>query len=460
MSDTICAISTATGNGAIALLRLSGNNAFEIIKKIFIPIKKTFSIDNAEDKKIIFGTIKDNNKIIDEVLISIFKSPNTFTGENIVEISCHGSLFIQQEILKLLIKNGARLALPGEFTQRAYLNGKMDLSQAEAVADIIASENEASHKIAINQMRGGFSNKLAELRKDLLQFISLIELELDFSEEDVEFADRTALMKLITNIESIISKLIKSFELGNAIKNGIPIAIVGEPNVGKSTLLNTILKEDKAIVSDIAGTTRDAIEDTFNYNGVQFRFTDTAGLRDTDDTIENLGIKRTIEKINQATVILALFNADDTPKKIKNSLKTIINKTENTKNIILVRNKIDETNYTPKFIDDIGVDTQINISAKNNINIDKLLQEIANITGINSINDNDVIVSNIRHIEALSLALDSLTRAKDGLNNEVSNDFLAMDVRETIHYLSGITGEEITTDEILGNIFGQFCIGK
>jgi len=459
MNDTICAISTAQGSGAISLLRVSGRNAFSIVSNIFYPTNKK-KIEEQKSQSILFGTIKENNEIIDEVLVSIFKSPNTFTGEDSIEISCHGSLYIQQQILQLLVKNGARLAQPGEFTQRAYLNRKIDLSQAEAVADVIASTNRASHKIAINQMRGGFSNKLKNLRADLLQFISLIELELDFSEEDVEFADRTVLLNLISKIKNIIESLIKSFELGNAIKNGVPIAIIGEPNVGKSTLLNTILNEDKAIVSDIAGTTRDAIEDTFNYNGITFRFIDTAGLRDTTDTIENLGIEKTYDKINQAKIVLALFNAKDSSTKIKKELDSIINKIKDEKHIILVRTKIDEIDYSIQKIDNKNITSQINISAVNNTNINKLLKEISNILQPESIENNDVIVSNIRHIEALTLANESLKRAEDNLQKNISNDFLAMDIRETIHYLAGITGDEISTDEVLGNIFSQFCIGK
>lgn len=460
MDDTICAISTAAGSGAIAVIRVSGKDTFLILDKIFHSSKLNVKLREKTSQSILFGVIKDVDDIVDEVLVSVFKAPNTFTGEDIIEISCHGSDYIQQSILQLLVKNGARLALPGEFTQRAYLNGKMDLSQAEAVADVIASTGAAAHKIAINQMRGGISNELALLRKDLLQFISLIELELDFSEEDVEFADRTALLKLINKIELIISNLIKSFELGNAIKNGVPVAIVGEPNVGKSTLLNAILNEDKAIVSDIAGTTRDAIEDTFNYNGITFRFIDTAGLRETTDVVENLGIEKTYQKINQAKVVLALFDAQDSPEKIEKELNKIIGKSEGEKSIILVRNKVDQINSNPTKVNISYIYSQINVSAKNRENIDGLLQEIWKAIELDSLENNEVVVSNVRHIEALTLAFESLTRAKDGMNLGISNDFLAMDIREVIHHLAGITGEEITTDEVLGNIFGQFCIGK
>jgi tRNA modification GTPase len=460
MNDTICAISTAHGNGAIAVIRLSGDDTFKITGKIFFPVKEKNDILNPAANTVIFGTIKYNNIIIDEVLVSFFKAPNTYTGEDIVEISCHGSQYIQQQILQLLIKTGARLAMPGEFTQRAYLNGKMDLSQAEAVADLIASTGAAAHKIAINQMRGGFSNELANLRKNLLQFISLIELELDFSEEDIEFADRNELLKLIDNIYVIISKLIKSFELGNVIKNGVPVAIIGETNVGKSTLLNAVLNEEKAIVSHIAGTTRDSIEDTFNYNGISFRFIDTAGIRKTSDTIESLGIERTFQKMNQAKVILVLFDVNDTEEKISNDLKLITQKVGDNKTIFAVINKIDTANSSPVKIENKLIYSQVNISAKNNENINILLDEISKSLHLDQIDNNDVIVSNARHFEALTLAIESLERAKNGILSGISNDFLAIDIREVIHYLAGITGEEISTDEILGNIFRQFCIGK
>ncbi|MDA3894230.1 MAG: tRNA uridine-5-carboxymethylaminomethyl(34) synthesis GTPase MnmE [Salinivirgaceae bacterium] len=459
MNDTICAISTAAGNGAIALIRLSGSEAIEVADSIFVSKRKDFSLKNRDTHRVYFGTINDQYTVIDEVLLSIFKVPNTFTGEDVVEISCHGSQYIQQQILHLLIKKGARLAEPGEFTQRAYLNGKMDLSQAEAVADLIASTSAAAHKIAINQMRGGFSNELTGLRADLLQFISLLELELDFGEEDVEFADRTALLKLIEKIEQVIIHLIKSFDLGNAIKNGVPVAIVGEPNVGKSTLLNAILNEEKAIVSDIAGTTRDTIEDTFNYNGVTFRFIDTAGLRETTDTIETLGIERTYQKISEAKIVLALFDANDPNEKVAKELNAIIEKAGEDKKVILVRNKLDLSTEI-RDLEIIGLAAQINISAKEKTNIDALLIEIGQAMQLESLENNEVVVSNVRHMEALSQALESLIRAKEGMKSGISNDFLAMDIREVIHYLAGITGEEITTDEVLGNIFGQFCIGK
>lgn len=457
--DTICAISTVQGNGAIAVIRLSGEKALAIADSIFKPVKKGKLLSQQATQTLHFGTIYNSNEDIDEVLLSIFKAPNSYTGEHLVEISCHGSLYIQKTILNLLVKKGARVAAPGEFTQRAYMNGKLDLSQAEAVGDLIASQSKAAHNIAMNQMRGGISNKLQELRAELLQFISLVELELDFSEEDVEFADRTKLEALIKNIHGIISGLIKSFELGNAIKNGVPVAIVGEPNVGKSTLLNAILNEDKAIVSDIAGTTRDVIEDTLNLNGILYRFIDTAGLRKTTDTIESLGIERTYQKIEQAKIVLALFNVDDNVKKIDAALNDIFEKASDDKHVILVFNKADISKRTNNYANDklAGI---VSISAKENANIEKLISTIEGTYNLSNYDNNEIIVTNARHVEALNLAKEALERVLSGLNSGITNDFLAMDIRETIFHLAGITGEEITTDEILGNIFGQFCIGK
>ena len=452
--DTITAIATSPGSGAIAVIRLSGKESFSIIRKIFTPKKGTFEI---KPYTIRFGTVSDGNQIIDEVLVSFFKAPNSYTGEDSVEISCHGSLFIQQKILNLLIKSGARSANPGEFTQRAFLNGKMDLSQAEAVADLIASESASAHRVAMQQMRGGFSSELQNLRNRLLSFISLIELELDFSEEDVEFADRNNLKKLIREIQKHISELINSFELGNAVKNGVPVAIVGEPNVGKSTLLNVLLNEDKAIVSDIAGTTRDAVEDLISINGILFRLIDTAGIRETNDTVEALGIERTMAKIEKAAVVLFLLNAGDpdTEKKIFE----IREKTKD-KQLIVIINKIDkigsEQNLTE--LAENGI-KHIEISAKHKINIDKLNQLLIDTVNYSSLNKNDTIVTNIRHLEALQNAYKSLLRVSEGLEGNISGDFLAQDLRETLQYIGEITGT-FTTDEILGNIFKNFCIGK
>ena len=460
--STICAISTAPGNGAIAIIRLSGNKSINICDKLFVPAKKKAKLIQQNANTVHFGTINDNNKIIDEVLVSIFKNPHSYTGEDLVEVACHGSLYIQQKILQLFITNGARLAKPGEFTMRAFFNGKMDLSQAEAVADLIASTTEASHKVAINQMRGGFSNEIKILRDQLVKFTSLIELELDFSEEDVEFADRNDLKKLVNEIETLLSHLINSFELGNVIKNGVPVAIVGNPNVGKSTLLNILLNENRAIVSEIPGTTRDVIEDTININGISFRFIDTAGLRETHDKIETLGIEKTYQKINLASIVLLLVDAQDKSEDIEyqiNNIKKIIDD----KKFIVIVNKMDKLNNTElntkiDFLKDKDY-SLINISAKNNFNIDTLTNELIKTVNFSSLNANDVIVTNARHYEALLKAKENILRVIKGLNDNISGDFIAMDIRQVLHYLGTITGE-ITTDEVLGNIFKNFCIGK
>ena len=460
--STICAISTAPGNGAIAIIRLSGSEAVTICDKLFVPTKKSKKLLQQKANTVHFGTINDNNKIIDEVLVSIFKNPHSYTGEDLVEVACHGSLYIQQKILQLFINNGVRLAKPGEFTMRAFFNGKMDLSQAEAVADLIASTTEASHKVAVQQMRGGFSNEIKILRDRLLKFISLIELELDFSEEDVEFADRKDLKKLVNEIKELLSRLINSFELGNVIKNGVPVTIIGNPNVGKSTLLNVFLNENKAIVSEIPGTTRDVIEDTINIEGISFRFIDTAGLRETKNKIETLGIEKTYEKINLASIVLLLVDAQDEIENIEyqiNNIKKIIND----KKFIVIVNKTDKLN-------DSELKAKINslknndyslieISAKKNVNIDTLTNELIKTVNLSSLNANDVIVTNVRHYEALIKAKENLLRVIQGLDDNISGDFVAMDIRQVLHYLGEITGE-ITTDEVLGNIFKNFCIGK
>ncbi len=453
-NDTIAAIATSPGSGAIAVIRLSGKESFNIVKKIFTPKKGKLEF---KAYTIRFGTISSDNQVVDEVLISIFKSPNSYTGEDSVEISCHGSLFIQQKILNIVIKNGARLANPGEFTQRAYLNGKMDLSQAEAVADLIASESASAHKIAMQQMRGGFSSELQELRSRLLSFISLIELELDFSEEDVEFADRKALKNLISDIQKHISKLINSFELGNVIKNGIPVAIVGEPNVGKSTLLNVLLNEDKAIVSDIAGTTRDAVEDIISINGILFRLIDTAGIRNTNDVVESLGIERTMNKIKKADIVLLLIKAGDLDSKQKISE---IKEKARGKHLIVLINKIDtvKNDVDDEFINNEKIQ-YIKISAKYKINIDKLNQLLIDTVNYSSLNKNDTILTNSRHVEALQKAYEASLRVSQGLETGISSDFLAQDIREILQYIGVITGE-FTVDEVLGNIFANFCIGK
>ncbi|MCQ2374994.1 MAG: tRNA uridine-5-carboxymethylaminomethyl(34) synthesis GTPase MnmE [Salinivirgaceae bacterium] len=452
-SDTICAISTAAGSGAIALIRLSGEESVAIADKIFSSPR---GIKLAEQKSHTahFGYIVSNGETIDEVVATIFRAPHSFTGDDIVEFGCHGSQYIQQQILQAMMRNGARMAMPGEFTQRAFLNGKMDLSQAEAVADLIASNSQASHRVAMNQMRGGISNELQSLRAQLLNVVSLVELELDFSEEDVEFANRDQLEELMNNIATEIGKLLKSFSLGNSIKNGIPVAIVGEPNVGKSTLLNAILHEEKAIVSDIAGTTRDVIEDTFCLDGFTYRFIDTAGIRQTTNTIEQLGIERTFSKIGQAEIVLALFEPTDSEEKIAESLLNIKSHMASDANLVVVINKTDLGVPTIK-----TGETVVSISAKNG-NLSVLLDTISNFAKQRQLSANDVIITNARHYNALLLAQESLERAQQNLRNNLTTDLLALDIHDVIKHLSGITGSEITPDEVLGNIFSHFCIGK
>jgi len=456
-NDTITAVATAPGSGAIAVIRVSGDEALQITEKIFVPVKNK-KLSEQKPNTIHFGTIKDNDEIIDEVLVSVFKAPHSYTGENYsVEISCHGSSHIQRKILELLIRKGARLAQPGEFTLRAFRNGKMDLSQAEAVADLIASSSESARKVAMKQMRGGFRDEIQNLRKQLLDFISLIELELlelDFSEEDVEFADRSELKKLVNNISEHLQKLIASFKLGNVIKTGIPVAIIGAPNVGKSTLLNALLNEDKAIVSDIPGTTRDSIEDVVNLHGVLFRFIDTAGIRSTTDTIENLGIERTFSKVQDAEIILLM--ADATQNNIEDIIDDVKEKIKEKKTLLII-NKTDLLNKPVKLPE---TDCEhIEISAKNRENINQLIDKLIEIAGISTINQDEVIISNTRHFEALSRAYEAVERVQEGLETGISSDFLSMDIREVLHFLGEISGE-ITNDEILGNIFKNFCIGK
>ncbi|MDA3779912.1 MAG: tRNA uridine-5-carboxymethylaminomethyl(34) synthesis GTPase MnmE [Bacteroidales bacterium] len=463
----ICAISTAQGNGAIAVIRISGKGSIDICDKIFHSPKSDKKLANQEANTLHFGTLKDKDIIIDEVVLSLFKNPHSYTGEDIIEISCHGSEYIQQKILQLLIKNGAQQATAGEYTMRAFLNGKMDLSQAEAVGDLIASTSSASHKVALNQMRGGFSSEITLLRNELLNFISLIELELDFSEEDVEFADRKQLRDLLSKIEKIINKLLKSFELGNVIKNGVPVAIVGHTNVGKSTLLNKLLNEEKAIVSEIAGTTRDVIEDVINIEGISFRFIDTAGIRDTKDKIENLGIERTFDKIDKASIVLLLVDANEKSIDIEKAISRVKKAINKKQKLIIIVNKldliVDKDKLTTihkilnKYLE--KSDTNIEISAKSGKNVDILINELINTISLETLNQNEVIITNTRHFEALNNSSEALLRAKEGLLNNISGDFLAMDIREVLHYLGEITGQ-VSTDEVLGNIFSKFCIGK
>ena len=459
---TICAIATSPGMGAIATIRLSGEKALEIADSVFQSPKSGKKLADQQANTLHFGSISDGDELIDEVVVSIFRAPHSFTGEDVVEITCHGSVYVQQRILQLLIAKGARMALPGEFTQRAFLNGKMDLSQAEAVADLIASTNRTAQKVAINQMRGGFSSELTNLRGELLHFIAMIELELDFSEEDVEFADREQLKKLVSRIEAILRKLKDSFRLGNVIKNGIPVAIIGDTNVGKSTLLNALLNEEKAIVSDIHGTTRDVIEDVVNIHGTAFRFFDTAGIRETSDEIETLGIERSYSKLDLATVVILVVDTQNDFEVIAGRIDKIRERI-NDQHLIITANKVDrglsETISGLKEMSLLPNEKLVFIAAKQKTNLDELISEMQQAVSIDSIGEDAVIVTNVRHYEALSRALESIERVQIGLDKLISGDFLAQDIRECLIFLGEITGE-ISNDEILGHIFKNFCIGK
>ncbi len=453
--ETIIALATPTGLGAISVIRISGLNAISITEKLF-KSKGNKKLSNQNSHTVHLGHLIKNNHELDEVLVTIFKGPHSYTGENTVEISCHGSTYIQQEIIDLFIENGIRVANPGEFTLRAFINGKMDLNQAEAVADLIASENEGSHKLAMEQMKNGFSNDLKKLRAELLHFSSMIELELDFSQEDVEFAERSEFKKLTVRIQNELEKLIDSFKSGNVLKNGISVAIAGKPNAGKSSLLNTLLNEDKAIVSDIPGTTRDSIEDSLVIDGINFRFTDTAGLRETKDIIESKGIEKTKEKINNARVLIYLFDSNDTTfSEISSDLKSFKRKDLS---VLLVRNKIDIKNTNQKLITELEKFELIEISANNSESVSLLKKRLIN--EINILNPyTDTVISNSRHYEALMKALKAIEEVNVGLKSDISGDLLSVDIRKSIEHLAEITGE-ITNDDVLGNIFANFCIGK
>ena len=462
--DTICAIATAQG-GAIGSIRVSGPEAITITGRIFTPAKSGKLLSEQKPYTLTFGRIYNGEEMIDEVLVSLFRAPHSYTGEDSTEITCHGSSYILHQVMQLLIKNGCRMAQPGEYTQRAFLNGKMDLSQAEAVADLIASSSAATHRLALSQMRGGFSKELTTLREKLLNFTSMIELELDFSEEDVEFADRSALRRLADEIEEVIARLANSFSVGNVIKNGVPVAIIGETNAGKSTLLNVLLNEDKAIVSDIHGTTRDVIEDTVNIGGITFRFIDTAGIRETSDTIESLGIERTFQKLDQAEIVLWMIDSADAISQLTLLSDKILPRCEH-KQLILVFNKVELINETQKnelasqFSEHIGSEIEsIFISAKQRLHTDELQQRLVAAAHLPTVTQNDVIVTNIRHYEALTRALDAIHRVQEGLDANISGDFLSQDIRECIFHLSDIAGE-VTNDMVLQNIFAHFCIGK
>lgn len=462
-NDTIVALATPAGAGAIAVVRLSGDKAISIAAEVFASVSNK-DLTKQKTHTVHLGHVMDGSRVIDEVLATIFKNPKSYTGEDIVEFSCHGSSFIQQEIIQLCLRKGCRMATAGEFTLRAFLNGKMDLSQAEAVADLIASDSEASHQLAIQQMRGGFSSEIKKLREELLNFASLIELELDFAEEDVEFANREEFQKLISKISLVLKRLIDSFATGNVLKNGIPVAIVGEPNVGKSTLLNALLNEERAIVSDIAGTTRDSIEDEINIGGIGFRFIDTAGIRETKDVIEGLGIKRTFEKMEAAQVVVFLVDSKELATgtdKIE-AFKIEIEKTRNRfpqKQFIVIANKVDQlseekVSHLTSHILNLHL-----LSAKTGRGVEELKTTLLDFVNTGALRNNETIVTNTRHYDALLKALEEINKVQEGIDSNLSGDLLAIDIRQALYHFGEITGE-ITNDDLLGNIFANFCIGK
>ena len=453
--NTIVALATPSGAGAIAIIRLSGKNAITIATEVFNSISGK-ELLKQKSHTVHLGNIVDGNRIIDQVLATIFKNPNSYTGENVVEFSCHGSSYIQQEIIQLLLRKGCRMATAGEFTLQAFLNGKMDLSQAEAVADLIASDSKASHQLAIQQMRGGFSTEIEELRIQLLNFASLIELELDFSEEDVEFANREEFQKLIKKITILLKKLIDSFATGNVLKNGIPVAIVGRPNSGKSTLLNSLLNEERAIVSNIAGTTRDTIEDEITIGGIRFRFIDTAGLRETTDEIEKIGVERALEKLEKSSIYIYLF--DSTEMSVLEVKKELDSFTTNSKQLI-VANKIDKASKEELSAINNSDLPFLTISAKSKDSLDVLSDSLLNIAGIEALDSNQLMVTNSRHYDVLIKSLEEISKVQEGIDKHLTGDLLAIDLRQALYFLGEITGQ-VSNDDLLGNIFANFCIGK
>ena len=461
-NDAICAIATASGMGAIAVVRLSGQRCHEIALSIFKSRTRNLDKSSIVPNKAYFGDLIDGTDVVDEAIVTFFASPHSYTGEDSVEISCHGSVYIQHKVLEILIARGARLAGPGEFSRRAFLNNKLDLAQAEAVADLIASQSEASHKIAVNQLKGGFSKELRDIRSRLLDITSLLELELDFSEEDVEFADRTQLLELIEEAISHIGRLTESFRLGNAIKNGIPVTIAGETNTGKSTLLNAILGEERAIVSDIEGTTRDTIEETFNIFGTLYRFIDTAGIRQTTEEIERIGIERTFKKMEEADVILGMVDMTKGLEKAISAIRLIVSKVDRQQQTLIVLcNKRDVARDFPcerllSEFEDIPIEF---VSAKDNDDVERIKRFIFNNSSLHSVGANETLVTNMRHYESLRRSKENLEQVREGIMVGLSADLLSQDLRQALFYLGSITGE-ITNDEVLGNIFGRFCVGK
>lgn len=452
-NDTICALATPSGIGAIAVIRLSGESAIELTDAVFKSPNGRKKLSEQPGYTAHFGSIVDHAEVVDEVLVTVFKAPHSFTGENSIEISCHGSPLIQNKILQLLIKTGARMADPGEFTMRAFINGKMDLSQAEAVADLIAAENEAAHKVALQQMRGGFSKEIDQLREELINFASLIELELDFAEEDVEFADRSKLNELVNTIDKALRRLIDSFRTGNAVKNGVSVAIVGKPNAGKSTLLNALLNEERAIVSDIPGTTRDTVEETISIGGILFRFIDTAGLRRTSDTVEKLGIERSYKKASEASLVVLLGDGTVLSEgALRTEASMLRKKVGDGPEILPVLNKMDVPGTRqPK--------ETLTLSARKGSGMDALKQRfVDHVQGLRN-GPGDTVVTNARHVEALTKARAALQESQKAIELGISGELLAIDLRRAQHHLGEITGR-ITTDDLLGSIFGRFCIGK